>query len=240
MKHFEDLHSLIESKFREQTEDFAASRAFQSLEKGGASRRDYDDFIAGVCRTHLKSPQILAFLYSIAPPSAVENIRHNMLEELGLDEAEGVSHPALLLELAAAAGFDDAARKNLEANAQEELRRIVSDPLLFGTLKEVGLNVLLETTAFEWMLSRLATRMGNFLAEHRGLSNESLRWFRHHSEVDIRHAEEGLRAVIDYIEFYEFEATDAEIILDITFRENVFIKRYFGEIALAAQTGTLD
>jgi pyrroloquinoline quinone (PQQ) biosynthesis protein C len=159
-----------------------------------------------------------------------------MLEELGLDE-EGVSHPALLLELAAAAGFDEPARKQLEHAAQEELRRIISDPILFGTLKEVGLNVLLETTAFEWMLSRLASRMANFLAQHRGLSRESLRWFHHHSEVDLRHAAEGLQAVVDYVEFYGFDLSDVEIILDVTFRENVFIKRYFGEIALAKQAG---
>jgi hypothetical protein len=30
-----------------------------------------------------------------------------------------------------------------------------------------------------------------------------------------------------------------EIILDVTFRENIFIKRYFGASRLAAQTGGL-
>lgn len=231
--------SLIESEYAEQTENFAACANFQNLENGTSSAGIYDKFIADVCRTHLKSPHILAFLYAVAPPAAASNLKHNMLEELGLDE-EGVSHPALLLELAAAAGFDESARKELELSAQEELRRIITDPILFGTLKEVGLSVLLETTSFEWMLSRLATRMGNFLAEHRRLSRESLRWFHHHSEVDIRHAEEGLQAVVDYIEFYEFESSDVEIILDVTFRENVFVKRYFGEIALARQTGVLS
>jgi pyrroloquinoline quinone (PQQ) biosynthesis protein C len=159
-----------------------------------------------------------------------------MLEEMGLDE-EGVSHPALLFRLAGAAGFDPAARAELERLAQEELRRVVSDPILFGTLKEVALGVLIETTAFEWMLSRTARRMAGFLAEHRGLPREGLEWFYHHSEVDVRHAAEGLRAVADFIEFYEFDPEDTEIIFDVTFRENVFIKRYFSEFAVAGQAG---
>lgn len=233
-----NLHSLIESKYTEQTKDFALSRAFCSLEKGLVSHRDYDDFITAVCRTHLKSPQIVAFLYSAAPPAAAENIKHNMLEELGLD-GEGVSHPALLFDLAAAIGLDESAKEKLELAAQEKLRRFVTEPILFGTLKEVGLSVLLETASFEWMLSRLAGRMADFLSKHRGLSREDLRWFYHHSEVDIRHAEESLQAAVDYIGFYEFDAADVEIILDVTFRENVFIKRYFSEIELAEQAGVL-
>jgi Iron-containing redox enzyme len=234
-----NLHSLIESKFAEQTEDFASSSGFRAFENGSVSRQDYDDFIKAVCRTHLKSPQILAFLYSAAPPAAVENIKHNMLEELGLDE-KGISHPALLFDLAAAAGFDKSAREKLESEAQENLRQFVTEPILFGTLKEVGLSVLLETASFEWMLSRLAARMADFLFKYRGLSPENLGWFSHHSEVDIRHAEESLQAAVDYIEFYEFDSSDVEIILDVTFRENVFIKRYFGEMALAEQTGVLS
>lgn len=233
------IHSLIESEYARQTDYFAASPYFRELENGAAPQNEYDNFIANLCRTHLKSPQILAFLYSVAPPAAVENLKHNMLEELGLD-AEGISHPALLLELAAKAGFERSAQKELETAAQEELRRTISEPLLFGTLKEVGLNVLLETVAFEWMLSRLARRMANFLAKHRSVPNSGLKWFHHHSEVDVRHAEEGIEAVADYIAFYEFEPFEIETIVDVTFRENVFIKRYFGEIALAKQTGILS
>src|SRR5688572_29484626 len=141
-----NLHSLIESKFAEQAEDFASSRAFCALENGSVSRPRYDDFIKAVCRTHLKSPQILAFLFLAAPPAAAENIKHNMLEELGLEE-EGVSHPALLLDLAASIGLDETAREKLESAAQEKLRQFVTEPILFGTLKEVGLSVLLETAS---------------------------------------------------------------------------------------------
>ncbi len=233
------VHSLVESEYARQTDYFAASRYFQKLENGAGSQNEYDNFIANLCRTHLKSPQILAFLYSVAPPAGAENLKHNMLEEIGLD-AEGVSHPALLLELAAEAGFDCLARKELEATAQEELRRTISEPLLFGTLREIGLSVLLETVAFEWMLSRLSRRMANFLAKHRRLSNPGLKWFHHHSEVDIRHAEEGIETIAAYIAFYEFEPFEIEAIFDVTFRENVFIKHYFGEITLAKQTGLLN
>jgi Iron-containing redox enzyme len=231
-----DFKSQVEAKFREQTEAFAASSVFRSLENGNATRREYDEFIAAVCRTHLKSPLILAFLYSVAPPAAAENLKHNLIEELGLDE-EGISHPALLLELATAAGFDEAARNGLESLAQETLRRNISDPILYGTLKELGLSVLIETVGFEWMLARTASNMAGFLLKFRSLNSEDLRWFHHHSEVDIRHADEGLQAIADYIEFYEFDGSDVEIILEITFRENIYIKRYFGEIALAKQTG---
>jgi hypothetical protein len=234
-----NTHQLIESVYVTQTDDFAASGFFRDLESVACTAKDYNNFIVNVCRTHLKSPHILAFLYAVAPPAAAENLKHNLLEELGLD-AVGVSHPGLLLELAAAAGFDRAKCDELERAAQDELRRTISEPILFGTLKEIGLSVLLETVAFEWMLSRLAGRMARFLQKNRGLSKTNLEWFHHHSEVDVRHAEEGLRAVADYIEFYEFDSADLATILDVTFRENVFVKRYFGEIASATENQMLS
>lgn len=231
------IRALVEAEYAKQTEEFAASRHFQTLENGTAERQAYDEFVARVCRNHLKSPQILAFLYAVAPPSVADRIKHNMLEEMGLD-SEGVSHPGLLVQLAESAGFDGAARLELERLAQEELRRICADPILYGTLKEVGLGVLLETTCFEWMLSRLASRIGRFLGEHRELPADGLTWFSHHSEVDIRHAEEGLDSVVDYVAYYEFTPDDLQSILELTFRENVFIKRYFGEgLSLAPDAG---
>lgn len=108
-----------------------------------------------------------------------------------------------------------------------------TDPILYGTFKEVGLGVMLEVTCFEWMLARLAGRMARFLNLHRGLTGESLQWFSHHSEVDLRHAEEGLDTVIEYLKYYEFDAAHATSILEITFRENPFLKRYLGQTLLA-------
>lgn len=225
--------STLEAEYAAQCEAFARSRSFQSLDEGHSDRKAYDQFIAGVCRTHLKSPQILAFLYSVAPPSVAETIRHNLLEELGMD-GEGVSHPALLLQLMECAGFSPKARRELDAEAQENLRRMCTDPILFGTFKEVGLGVLLEVTCFEWMLARISGRMARFLNLHRRLSAEALQWFSHHSEVDKRHADEGLDTVIEYLDYYEFDAGDAASILEITLRENPFLKRYFGQCQLAA------
>jgi pyrroloquinoline quinone (PQQ) biosynthesis protein C len=229
------MRSLIETEYARQAAAFAESELFQSLEKGTASRADYDDFVGNVCRSHLKSPQILAFLFALSPPAEAGNIKHNMLEELGLDEV-GISHPELLRGLAEAAGFDEEGRARLEQRAQDELRRTISTPLLYGTLKEVGLSVLLETTCFEWMLSRLASRIARFLKDHRGLPTEALEWFTHHSEVDIRHAEEGLEAVVGYVEFYDFSEEDLQTILELTFRENPFIKRYFASDTLLEET----
>lgn len=234
-----DIRSLIEAQYQAHVQDFAQSANFQRLESGQLSGAEVDQFIANLCQAHLKSPQILAFLYSVAPPAAAPAIQHNMLEELGLDE-EGICHPDLLLDLAAAAGFDAAQRDALIAGAQEQLRTLCTDPLMFGTIKELGLSVLLEVTCFEWMLSRLASRIGKALEVHRGLSTQSLAWFFHHSEVDIRHAEEGVTSVVDYLAYYGVEADELETILDITFRENIFIKRYFGAIALAQETHMLE
>jgi pyrroloquinoline quinone (PQQ) biosynthesis protein C len=222
-----NLRSLVESEYGKQADGLASSKFFQALEQGTASAEDYDRFIAGVCRSHLKSPHILAFLFAVAPPAEAENLKRNMLEELGLD-GDKVSHPSLLFKLMEGAGFDEHEREHLEREALEELRRTISQPILFGTLRELGLSVLMETVAFEWMLSRLASRIAQFLRDHRRLPQSSLEWFYHHSEVDLRHAEEGLDAVAAYGSFYEIELEDAETILEVTFRENVFIKRYFG------------
>jgi pyrroloquinoline quinone (PQQ) biosynthesis protein C len=162
-------------------------------------------------------------------------IEHNMLEELGRDQV-GIAHPALLLRLAQAAGFDQHACAGLKAKSQDELRRMCSDPILFGTFREFGLTVLLEVTCFEWMLSRVATPIADFLSKHRGLPEDALLWFTHHSEVDKRHAEEGLDAVVEYTNYYEFEETDFRLISEIVFRENVFLKRYFGKVEVSRQT----
>ncbi len=229
------IRSIVESEYAAQTEAFAGSDLFQSLRSGKATREVYDEFIARLCRTHLNSPQILAFLYSLAPPRVAETNKHNLLEEMGQDEA-GIAHPALLLQLAEAAGFDRRARADLAARSQQELRRLATDTLLFGTLKEFGLTVLLEVTCFEWMLSRLAQPIAAFLSKHRGLSPAGLLWFTHHSEVDRRHAEEGLDAVAEYAGYYEFAEPDFRLITEMVFRENVFLKRYFGQIEVSRQT----
>lgn len=233
------LRARIEKLYAEQVVELTDCTGFEALESGRASREDYDRFIERVVRSHLKSPQLLAFLYALAPPDAAVSLLHNMLEELGIDEVSGMAHPSLLRQLAVGAGLAQRLPE-LEACAADDIRQIVVDPLLYGTLKEVGLAALCEITAFEYMLSRVASRIARALAAHRGLSPETLEWFTHHSEVDIEHAEQGLANLEVYIRYYEFPEEHATAILELTMRENVFIKRYFGELALARATGRLE
>lgn len=236
------LRQKIESRYRDRVQQFEQSPEFRQLESGKAPPEFYRTFITNVCTTHLKSPQILAFIYAAAPPAVALTVQHNLLEELGLDEA-WVSHPTLLRQLATAAGFTSQELLQLENAAQAELKRLCAAPLLYGTLKEFGLAVLLEVTSFEWMLSRLAERMGRALQSHAGLGTEELAWFFHHGEVDCRHAEEGLDTVVEYIRYYEVALEEVEMILDITFREDIFHKRYFaasGAIAAPVEVALLS
>jgi len=225
------MRKRIEGLFDRQVADLVARQEFQDLENGRASPQDYDRFVASVVRTHLKSPQLVAFLYALAPPRAADHLRHNLLEELGIEDEAGVAHPSLLEDLARGSGLG-ARLAEFEALAASDIRKFAGDPLLYGTLRDVGLAALCEVTAFEFMLSRLASRFARALASRRGLSAASLRWFTHHSEVDVRHAEQGLDDLVEYIRAYEFSEEDAWTIVDMTLRENVFVKRYFGEMSV--------
>ena len=224
-----DRHHL-ESKFAQLTAELWACSDFKALEDGSASWDQYDAFVANLIRSHLRSPQIVAFLYALAPPQATVSIEENMLEELGRGDESGVSHPSLLEGLAAAAGLSLAPIEDL---AILDLRRMATEPLPYGTLRETGLVALTQVCSFEWMLSRTSSRMAAALSRHRGLSLGQLEWFTLHSEVDIQHAEEGLNNLIAYMAYYEFSTEDAEAIVEMALRENLFIKRYFGELPLA-------
>jgi len=234
-----NVRSRIEALYAKQVADFAGCREFHALESGHATREEYDRFIGNVVRAHLRSPQLLAFLYSLAPPVAAQNLLHNMLEELGIEEEDGTAHPSLLRELAVGAGLE-ARIGELERLADADIRRIVTDPILYGTLREVGLAALAEIVSFEYMLSRVSSRIAKALALHRGLSPDTLKWFTHHSEVDVRHAEQGLDDLASYIQYYEFADEDVLTIVEMALRENVFIKRYFGEMALARANAMID
>ena len=113
----------------------------------------------------------------------------------------------------------------------------MTEPLLYASLREVGLSALVEIVGFEYMLSRAADRVATFLSAHRGIGLESLEWFTHHGEVDIAHAEQGLDTIADYTEYYQFEQLEAEDLIGAALRENLFIKRYFGVDAAARSRG---
>lgn len=207
-------------------EAFSNSPQFQALERGKIDKKEYFTFLANICITHMQSPKILGFLFSISPPDSTENVKHNFLEELGCEEAEE-SHPDLLKNTARGAGFDETTIERLEQKAQEEIRRMCNSPMMYGTIKEFGLNILLEVSSFEWMLSRLATRMGNFFANHGGCKKDDLLWFYFHAEKDSQHAEEALDTIVDYANYYNISDEVVSMITDVAFRENIFMKHYF-------------
>ena len=225
------LRSAIETLFARLVESLTAAAEFQALENGTATPGQYDAFIENVTRAHLRSPQLLAFLYALAPPAAAGNLQHNLLEELGLEKDSGRPHPDLLRDLLRGAGLGGRLA-TLEAQADEDIRRIVVDPLLYGTLREVGLAALTEIVAFEYMLSRVSDRIARALATHRRLPEPALEWFTHHSEVDIHHAEQGLADLEAYVQYYDFSAVDALTIVEMTLRENVFARRYFHDFVV--------
>jgi len=145
----------VRALFERQVEAFTGSPEFAALEAGCG---DYDAFIENVARAHLKSPQLVAFLYALAPPAAARDLLGNLLEELGLEAESERPHPALLEDLLRAAGLGHRLVE-VEAQAADDVRRIVTEPLLYGALREVGLAALTEIVAFEFMLSRVSGRM---------------------------------------------------------------------------------
>jgi hypothetical protein len=221
----------IEKLYRRAIDEFTASPDFRAIEAGTATTSDYDRFMMNVVRTHLRSPQLLAFLFSVSPPRAYANLLHNMLEELGVDGDSSVSHPALLRELAEGAGLS-VLLPEVEEQAAADVRQVVVDPLLYPSLRDLGLAAMVEIEAFEYMLSRVASRIARALVAHRRLPSATVRWFTYHSEVDIEHAEQGLGNLDAYIAYYNIEVEEALTIAEIAMRENVFIRRYCGEDAL--------
>jgi len=223
-----DLVAYIEETWTRQSEEFVSSPAFRALEDGTAEPEDYDRFIANIFRTHQNSPQFFGFLLSVAAPTSRENVAHNLLEELGVEEEDGESHPDLLLALIDGAGLSGRIDELRDA-AREGLKETVCAPFALGSLRQMGLSAMAEVFAYEHMLAHRSGRIAHFLAEHRGLSGEALIWFTHHSEVDIRHAEEALETLRDYLAYYSFSTEEAKAIIDGTLAENTFIKRYFAD-----------
>lgn len=227
------LSSTVETLFEQEVARLTGSAEFRGLETGDAPPEAYDAFIENVARAHLRSPQLVAFLYALAPPAAASDLLHNLLEELGRDEAGARPHPDLLAELLAGAGLAHRLDR-IEAEAADDLRRIVVEPLLYGTLREVGLAALAEIVAFEYMLARVSGRLARALAAHRGLPAAALTWFTHHSEVDVRHAAQGLADLDAYVRYYDLADDEALTIVELALRDGVFARRYFRDFVTAA------
>jgi hypothetical protein len=223
------LRATIETLFEREVDRLTGSAEFHRLESGAAPPEAYDAFIENVARAHLRSPQLLAFLYALAPPAAASDLLHNLLEELGRDEDGARPHPDLLRELLAGAGLAHRLAR-IEAEADEDIRRIVVEPLLYGTLREVGLAALAEIVAFEYMLARVSGRLARALATYRRLPAAALTWFTHHSEVDVRHAAQGLADLEAYARYYELADDEALTIVELALRDGVFARRYFRDV----------
>ena len=101
------IRPFVQHLYDQQIKELTACPEYIALEHGSASSEEYDLFITNVIRAHMASPQFLAFLFSIAPPAAQERLKHNMFEELGLEEEDGESHPDLLRSLAKGVGVDN-------------------------------------------------------------------------------------------------------------------------------------
>jgi hypothetical protein len=219
------MKTTIRELFDRQVSAFTEGPQFAAFEAG---RGNYQAFIENVARTHLKSPQLVAFLYALAPPAAAPEVLDNLLEELGLEAESERPHPALLEDLLRTSGLGHRLAA-VHAEAEDDLRRLVTEPLLYGTLRDVGLVALTEIVAFEFMLSRVAGRIARTLSTHCRLPAPALEWFTHHSEVDIRHAEQGLANLAAYVDYYGIADDEALTLIEMTLRENVFTRRYFRE-----------
>lgn len=225
------LRQRIEALFEQQVAAFTDCPEFRALERGTATLEEYDRFVANVVQSHLESPRELAFLFSVAPPESAGNCLRAMLSELGILEGDSSARPAMLRELARGAGLGPRLPE-LEDLAAADLRQSGVDPLLFGSLREVGLSVLCEAVAFSYLLGRTARRFATALAAHRGLSAATLEWFSYRSEVDPSRSRRGLDDLVSYLDYYDIRTEDALAIIELTLRENAFIKRYFGAQAL--------
>lgn len=223
------LRSRIDTLFATKVAELGGSPEFEGLVRGTATATDYDRFIEGVMRTHLRSPQLVAFLYALAPPAVLDHLLANLLEELGRDEPSGIAHPALLRELAIGAGLGSQL-PTLETEATAELTRLIVEPLLYGTLRDVGLAALGEIVAFEYMLARVAGPVARALGRHLSLDPGAVAWFTHHAEVDRGHAAEGLAALEAHVAHYGVPEEDALTILELALSPNPFLKRYFGVV----------
>jgi muconate cycloisomerase len=87
--------------------------------------------------------------------------------------------------------------------------------------------VLLETMSFEFMLSRCSSEIAAALTDRYGFAKPALHWFALHSEVDIRHAEEGVTVIQDYLSFHQISDALFEQIAKVTLGEDLFVRHYF-------------
>jgi pyrroloquinoline quinone (PQQ) biosynthesis protein C len=216
---------LFEQWYTRLHQQFAGHESYRRLLDGDYSRTEALAFVRNLCRAHLRSPHVLGFLFAVTPPRDAQHVQDNLLEELGYHEGE-TPHPELLQRLAQAIGLAELDWTAVEKGADQILFNKIEEPLMFGTIKEVGLNVMLEVVGFEWFLARESGRFGQAIRRYFGVDDAALIWFSHHSEVDVAHAEQGLDTLAAYVDSYGLDESTVRNIGEITFRENIYLKRY--------------
>jgi muconate cycloisomerase len=212
--------------FNGATREFRESDAYQNLISGQASAEGAREFIRNVFRTHYLSSHIVALCFASLPSLTAELLKENLMEEMGRSEDEK-PHSALLLELARGVGFREDEIEQLTADARWRLANFCATRVPLATLRELCLSMLLETMSFEFMLSRCSSEIASALTDRYGFAKPALHWFELHSEVDIRHAEEGVEVVRDYLGFHQISDDLFKQIARITLGDNLFVRHYF-------------
>jgi muconate cycloisomerase len=215
----------ISKIFDDATREFRDSLEYQDLVSGRAGAEFAREFFRNVFRTHYLSSHIVALCFASLPSKAAELLKENLLEEMG--RSGEPPHSALLLEMAHGVGFSQAEIERLIADAREKVAVFCATCVPVPTLRELCLSVLLETMSFEFMLSRCSSEIAGALASKYETPKPALHWFALHSEVDIRHAEEGLTVILDYIEFHQISDELYRQIARVTLGENMFSRHYF-------------
>ena len=220
----------INQAFDQATQEFRDSPEYQDLVSGRSGPESAREFLRNVFRTHYLSSHIVALCFASLPSSAAELLKENLLEEMGRSEDEK-PHSALLLELARGIGFGENEIDQLIAEAQQRVAAFCATRVPAATLRELCLSVLLETMSFEFMLSRCSSEIAGALMGRYGFAKPALHWFELHSEVDIRHAEEGVTVVRDYLAFHRISDDLFDQIARFTLGDRLFVRHYFPPIS---------
>ncbi|HUC98474.1 MAG TPA: enolase C-terminal domain-like protein, partial [Candidatus Polarisedimenticolaceae bacterium] len=216
----------ITQAFDSATRQFRQSDEYQELVSGHASVEIGREFLRNVFRTHYLSSHIVALCFASLPSTTAELLKENLLEEMGRSDTEK-PHSALLLELASGVGFGQSEIDGLIADARQRLAVFCATRVPVSTLRELCLAVLLETMSFEFMLSRCSSEIAAALTSHYGFAKMALHWFALHSEVDVRHAEEGVSVIQDYLSFHQIPDDLFDQIANHTLGGNLFARHYF-------------
>ncbi len=216
----------ITQAFQDATRQFCDSEEYQDLVSGHAAPDAAREFVRNVFRTHYLSSHIVALCFASLPSSAAELLRENLVEEMGRSDDEQ-PHSALLLELAQGVGFTQNEIDSLVADARQRVALFCATRVPVATLRELCLAVLLETMSFEFMLSRCSSEIAAALTDRYGFAKPALHWFELHSEVDLRHAQEGVTVIQDYLSFHQISDALFEQIAKITLGDNLFVRHYF-------------